>query len=262
MKKEERKPQKERLKEVLDNRYVSGDELANRKRFLDLFTNRPIPDDEILSNLPVFMKRQDLSRVLFFNDLYQRILDVHGVVIEFGVRWGRDLAVLASLRGIYEPFNYNRRILGFDTFEGYTESQEKDGKINRDLRAGIELAEHYEDFLTELLGCHENESPVAHLRKFDLIKGDAVVEIRNYLETRPETIIAMAYFDLNLYEPTKACLTAIRNHVTKGSLIAFNSLNSGSWPGETLAFQETFGCGNHRLHHSLYGTEQAYIVIE
>lgn len=34
--------------------------------------------------------------------------------MEFGVRWGQNLALFESFRGIYEPYNYNRKIVGFD----------------------------------------------------------------------------------------------------------------------------------------------------
>ena len=37
------------------------------------------------------------------------------MVIEFGVRWGANLGLFQSLRGMYEPFNYNRKIVGFET---------------------------------------------------------------------------------------------------------------------------------------------------
>ena len=47
--------------------------------------------------------------------------------MEFGVRWGQNLVTLSNLRGIYEPFNYSRKIIGFDTFEGFPSVHEKDG---------------------------------------------------------------------------------------------------------------------------------------
>jgi hypothetical protein len=53
----------------------------------------------------LFIKRQDLSKMLFMNDLYKKIIDVHGIIIEFRVRWGNNLALFESFRGIYEPFN-------------------------------------------------------------------------------------------------------------------------------------------------------------
>jgi hypothetical protein len=66
----------------------------------------------------VTLKRQSLSRILYYNNLYQKIIDIPGVICEFGVQWGATLAQLINLRGMYEPFNHGRKIFGFDTFEG------------------------------------------------------------------------------------------------------------------------------------------------
>jgi len=58
--------------------------------------------------------------------LYRMIFDVPGVIMEFGVHRGRRLALLAALRGGYEPYNPHRRIIGFDTFTGFPQRSEID----------------------------------------------------------------------------------------------------------------------------------------
>ena len=73
------------------------------------------------------MKWQDLARILFMDDLYRRIVDVPGVILELGVRWGQNLALFSALRTIYEPFNHNRKVIGFDTFAGFPSPHAKDG---------------------------------------------------------------------------------------------------------------------------------------
>jgi hypothetical protein len=49
---------------------------------------------ERLHQLPLYLPPHVLRRIAFFDDLYRRILTVPGVVMEFGVRFGRDLAIL------------------------------------------------------------------------------------------------------------------------------------------------------------------------
>ncbi len=73
------------------------------------------------------MKRNALARVLYLNDLYQRILPGPGVICEFGVQWGASLATLANLRALHEPYNHSRSIFGFDTFSGFASVSAKDG---------------------------------------------------------------------------------------------------------------------------------------
>lgn len=56
-----------------------------------------------------------------------------------------------------------------------------------------------------------------------------------YLEANPQTITVLAYFDLELYEPTLATLRATSPYLTCGSVIAFDQHNHAKWPGETAA---------------------------
>lgn len=237
-------------------------ELSKREQFFELYKDCPIPDDEMLSNLGLFMNRHALSRYLYMNDLYRMILGVHGVVIEFGVRWGQNLALFSNFRGMYEPFNHNRKIIGFDTFAGFPSVHEKDGSAPVAKKTGYAVTEGYEKYLENVLSYQESESPISHMKKFELVKGDASVEIEKYLERNPETIVALAYFDLDLYEPTKACLEAIKDRLTKGSVVAFDELNYHTWPGETLAVKEVFGLNKYAIRRTPYNPEPSYIVID
>lgn len=233
-----------------------------REQFLDLFRECPIPGNELLSNLGLFLKRQDLSKMLFLNDLYKKIIDVHGVVIEFGVRWGNNLALFESFRGIYEPYNHNRKIIGFDTFAGFPSVHEKDGTADIVSVGAYGVTEGYDAYLEKILGYHEQESPIPHIKKYRLVKGDATVEVEKYFTEHPETIVAFAYFDFDLYEPTKKCLEVIKEHVTKGTIIAFDQLNDHGFPGETLALKEVFGLDRYKISKSPYCSVQSYIVME
>ena len=237
-------------------------ETSLREKFLQHFKSCPIPDNEILSNLGLFIKRQDLSRILFMNELYKKILDVNGIIIEFGVRWGQNLALFESFRGMYEPYNYNRKIIGFDTFEGFLSIHEKDGKSDIISTGAYSVTENYKDYLYKILDYHEQESPIPHIKKYQIIKGDATVEFKKYLDENPETIVALAYFDFDIYEPTKICLELIKDHVTKGSILGFDELSFHKFPGETIALKEIFGLSKYKITRWPYTPLESYIVIE
>lgn len=239
----------------------SGKEVTIRERFFQLFQACPIPKSEMLQNLGLFINRQDLTRILFMNDLYKKALDVHGIVVEFGVRWGQNLALFESFRGIYEPFNHNRKIVGFDTFDGFPAVHEKDG--NRDFisEGAFSVTKGYKEYLNQILEYHEKESPISHIKKFALVEGDATEEINKYLDANPQTIIALAYFDFDLYEPTKKCLEAIKPFLTKGSILGFDELNTPDFPGETVALKEVFGLDKFKIARSPYSSRQSYIEI-
>ena len=238
----------------------SQEEVKTKSDFFKHFNNSPIPESEILSNLGLYLSRQTLSRILFMNDLYKKIINVHGVVMEFGVRWGQNMALYQALRGIYEPYNYNRKIIGFDTFEGFPDVDKKDGaKVKKGDYA---VTKTYEAYLEKNLSFHELESPIAHKKKFELVKGDATVKIKEYLKNHPETIIAFAYFDFDIYHPTKICLEAIKSHLTKGSIVAFDELNCSEFPGETLAVKEVLGLDKIRLQRCPFNPLCSYYIVE
>lgn len=193
----------------------------------------------------VGMKVDALARVLYYAELYKKILAVPGVICEFGVQWGATLTELINLRSIYEPFNHSRTIFGFDTFEGFVSVDDKDGGYSS--VGDYASTEKYEETLATILGLHERAAPYSHLQKFELIKGDASVTIDPWLEDNPHAIVSMAIFDMDLYKPTADVLQKIRPRLTKGSLLVFDELNCKQFPGETVAVREVAGTHNLKL---------------
>ena len=242
--------------------YDSAEEKLIREQFVEHFKKCPIPDDQLLSSLGLFLNSKNLSRILFMDHLYKQIIDVQGSIIEFGTRWGPNLALFAALRGIYEPFNRHRKIVGFDTFTGFPEISKKDGKSDMMKKGTLAVTENYVDYLTKVMEFQEQDNPLSHIKKFELIAGDAVVEIDKYLKEYPETIIALAFFDFDIYEPTKKCLEAIRTHLVKGSVLAFDELSDHDSPGETIALEEVFGLNNIKLRRYRYASRVSYFVLE
>lgn len=241
---------------------VTDFEKKQRQQFIEMFKHAPMSDVDVLLNLGLFIKRQDLMRIFMIDELYKKILPVHGSIFEFGTRWGQNMALFQSLRGIYEPYNHNRKIVGFDTFCGFPSVHSKDGQSTAVHAGAYTTTEHYEEYLTKILEYHEKESPISHLRKFELVKGDASVKIKEYLANNPETIIAMAYFDLDIYQPTRDCLAAIKPHLTRGSVIGFDELNHHHFPGETLALQEVLGLGRYKIRRGRYSSVQSYFIVD
>jgi len=241
---------------------ASDKEKNNREHQQELYLNSPIPAAEKVSQVGLYQRRQELSKVLFMNEIYQKIVGTHGVIMEFGTRWGQNLATLSNMRGIYEPFNYNRRIIGFDTFEGFIGGHEKDGNDESIEKGAFGVTENYADYLKEVLDCNQNESPLNHIDKIEVCKGDAPRELGAYLKKNPQTIIAFAYFDFDLYAPTLECLKLIKPHLVKGSVIGFDELNDPGFPGETAALHEAFGLNNVRLERNRFSAMQSYFVFE
>ncbi len=236
------------------------DEVARKQAMVARLRASPVPDRELLDNIGVYLTRQTLSRINFMQQIYAKILPVHGVIMEFGVRWGQNMTLFSNLRGIHEPYNYNRKIIGFDTFEGFLSVAPEDGDA---VQAGdYGVADNWVEELDAILDFHTQNAPIAHKKKHALVQGDASETLPAYLEQHPETIVALAYFDFDLYTPTRACLEAILPHLTKGSVLAFDELNLPEFPGETLALREVLGLSRYAIRRDPSNPLTSWLVVE
>jgi hypothetical protein len=248
---------------LIDKPYLREDFVSAEAKLGELLKNAPIPQSELAENSGLFVSPRTLKRSLFFNEIYQRALPVHGVVMQFGVRWGRDLATLHSLRTIYEPFNATRVIVGFDTFEGFPSVHALDGDSDMVQTGILAVSKGYEQFLNDVFDQRKILDPLPQVHRFETHKGDAVKQLEAYLKAHPETIIALAHFDMDLYEPTKECLELMKPYLTKGSVLAFDELVSAPFPGETVAVREVFGLDKIRIQRSpMFSGHGSYVVIE
>lgn len=235
--------------------------IKNREKLINLFKTTPLPVEQLMTNLHMYMRSTILAKVLYLNELYEQILKTPGCVFEFGAWWGANMVTFENLRTVYEPYNYTRKIIGFDTFNGYENLSEKD-KGALMINNNYATTQKYEDYLQTLLEYHRHENAMPNKKKYEIIKGDVTKTIKEYLKIHPETIIALAYFDMQVYTPTKVALEAILPYLTKGSVIAMDEINHEDFQGETIAFQEVIGTRNCRLIKSRYLPDRNYFIIE
>jgi len=236
------------------------EQITAKNKLAKFIRESNIPDQELLDNLGLYLTRQNISRILLMQKLYKKIIDVPGVVMEFGVRWGQNISLFQNFRGIYEPYNYNRKIIGFDTFSGFSSTHEKDGENNK--TGDYLVTENWENELEDILYFHNDNSPINHKKKFELVKGNAIKTLPEYLKQSPHTVIAFAYFDFDIYEPTKVCLEKILPHLTRGSIIAFDEINCSDFPGETIALNEILGINNISLKRDPHNPLVAYFIYD
>ncbi|MBF0341707.1 MAG: crotonobetainyl-CoA--carnitine CoA-transferase [Magnetococcales bacterium] len=243
---------------VIPDQVVSAEE-----QIAQMMRMAPIPDNELAENVPLFFSPRVLKRVLFMDELYRQILPVHGVILQFGVRWGRDIAVLDALRHIYEPFNITRTVVGFDTFEGFPAVHERDGQDVIMRKGSYTTTDNYPVFLQNITDCRQRLDPLPHIVHCQIVQGDVTVELPRWLEANPQAIVALAHFDMDIYEPTKVCLELLRERCTRGTILAFDELNSKVCPGETVALREVFGLDRYRIQRSpTHSGQGSYLVID
>lgn len=241
----------------------SQEQVKQREHLYELFRNRPMPDDQLLTVLGLYMRSSALAKILFVNELYQLILDKPGSIVEFGTWWGQNLVLFENLRAIYEPFNQARRIIGFDTFKGYPSLSMKDKESETIKVGGYTVSNNYKEYLDNVIDYHEKNNILAAVKKHKTVEGDVTITAPKYFKEHPEESIALAYFDMALYEPTKACLEAIIPNLYPGSVIMLDEFNSADYPGETIAFKEVFKTMSikYTIHKSKFMTDRSYVII-
>jgi hypothetical protein len=213
--------------------------------------------------LLAYVRRQTLAKVLWWEHLYRQIVDVPGCILEFGVHFGTSLSTLMSLRGLLEPYNYQRDIVGFDTFQGFASVTEEDlsGRLRWEV-GDYATPEGFVEHLSEVLQIQERMSPLAHIRKHELVVGDAAVTFPRWLAEHPEQLVALVILDMDVYEATAKVLEAVQGRLTKGSIVVLDELASKAFPGETQAFMEIVGSRAVRLRRFPLQPMAAYYVVE
>lgn len=215
-----------------------------------------------LRNFTKFVPRQTLSNFLAKHEVFQHILNVHGSIIECGVFLGGGLMTWAQLSAIYEAVNHVRRVVGFDTFTGFPKIGEEDSTRNPGYAVQGGLATNAYDDIKEAVRLFDLNRPVGHIPRVELVVGDAVKTIPQYLEDNQHLVVAMLYLDFDLFEPTQVAIKTFLPRMPKGAVIVFDELNQSAWPGETRAVLETVGLRNLRIRRFPYTPQLSYAILD
>ena len=239
----------------------SPEQIQHRDVLYKLFDDRPMSDEELLICPGLYMRSSALAKILFVNEAYELMLNQPGIIVEFGTWWGQNLVLFENLRAIYEPFNQSRRIIGFDTFEGYTSISNNDKGSDTIKDGRYSTSENYNEYLESLIDYHEKNNVLGAIKKHTLVKGDVTKTAPEYFSNNSDLIIALAYFDMALYEPSKAALQAIKPHLIAGSVLMLDEFNNYDYPGETKAFKEVFIDVPFKAIKSRYMNDRTFIII-
>ncbi len=250
------------LDRIADGKSRTRDELSYLVELNSYIETSPLSGVEKMKNFSKYITRQDLAYFLMRYELFRKVLNIHGSVVECGVFLGGGLMSFAQCSAILEPINHQRRILGFDTFEGFPSLSEEDGgqTDHRKMVGGLR-SDAYAD-IQEAIRLFDKNRFISHLPKVELVKGDAIKTIPAYIESNPHIVISLLYLDFDLYEPTLVALRNFLPRMPKGAIVAFDELNSDDWPGETLAVLEEVGLRSLRIERFFFDSCRCYAVLE
>lgn len=173
-----------------------------------------------------------MSNILSHYELYKKIVDIPGDVIELGVYRGGGVMQFSAFRELLENEN-SRKIWGFDVFGTFPEAHnEADDKFRTEW-----ILETNGEFMTK----EELEKALRHkgINNVELIKGDIADTVPDFLRNNPNLRIALLHIDTDIYEPAKIALDRLYDRVVKNGIIIFDDYTVA---GETRAVDEFF-CG-------------------
>jgi len=195
-----------------------------------------------LESFPRHQRRQVIARFLTKYEIFKLILPVNGSVVECGVFMGGGTVAWSHFSAILEPYNHPRCVIGFDTFYGFPDVHEKDvlrGVSEHLHEGGLRTDDRILDEIKQLVAIHDQNRPLGHIPKVELVAGDACQTIPRYIDEHPHLLVSLLYLDFDIYEPTKIALQHLYPRVVKGGIVAFDELNCAEFPGETSALLET-----------------------
>ena len=246
-----------------DQKSQSSQDLSQFGATERLFKNDPADLIEKIEAFPKFASRQGIAKFLTKYEIFRKILTVNGSIIECGVLHGAGLLAWAKLSSIFEPANHVRKVIGFDTFDGFPSVSKNDtetGTFN-DLKQGGLTGSNI-DNVFEAIKVYDLNRPISHIPKIELVQGDLCKTAPAYLESNPHLVVSLLYLDLDLYEPTKSALEAFLPRMPKGAVIAFDELNAKIFPGETIAVMEQIGLRNLRIERFPFDSYVSYAILE
>lgn len=240
----------------------SAAEVSIPQDLANAFTHSRIPLTQRLANFPNYIRRQDLSRFLAKYELFQKSLPVNGSIVECGVFAGGGLMGWYHFSSIHEPYNHSRRMIGFDTFDGFPSVDAKDtaGSSEHLHTGAFRINDSVQQELEALASIHDRNRPIGHIPKIQLVKGDANKTIPAFVKENKHLLISLLYLDFDLYGPTKTALEYLLPRVVAGGIVAFDELNCADFPGETVALLEAMGLEKVQLRRFPLDAYISYFV--
>ncbi|WP_144634484.1 class I SAM-dependent methyltransferase [Bordetella genomosp. 13] len=245
--------------------FSSQDSFQARKDIFERMKTYDASEEEKERSLGLFLRGSLLARLLAITDIYKQILDIPGAIFDIGTWRGQTAVLCENLRAIYEPLHFNRRIVCFDTFEGYKGFSDKDKATELHGEGTYSLSGHdYAQWLREMLVLHEKSNAMGHVNgKHKVIAGDCRQTIPQFFSDSPGELVSLAFFDVSAYTPTLEAFEQVWARMPSGGIVAFWQLTRDVIPAEGMVYAEKI-LGNyaHRVRRTATYPGLCYLVKE
>lgn len=195
-----------------------------------------------------------MSKVLAQYELYKKVVDLTGDIVECGVFKGASFSRFAMLRGLFNNPNA-KKLIGFDIFGEFPETQfaedlEMRAKFIEEAGSQSISVEQLEQVL-KFKGLYKNVK---------LVAGDIVKTVPQYVKDHPELKISLLNLDTDIYEPAVTILEYLYPRVVYGGVIILDDY--GTFPGETKAVDDYFARKKVTIKKFPFAMSPSYIIKE
>jgi hypothetical protein len=233
--------------------YSDDKSLEARSELFSLLKEYPASEGETERSLGLFLRGSLLARIFAIRELYEKIVMKPGIILDLGTWRGQTAVVCENLRAILEPLHFNRRIVCFDTFQGYLGFSEQDKATELHSDGTYRVEADYAKYLTALLILHEKNNAMGHNHgKHKVVQGDCRVTLPQYLAENAHEVVALAFFDLNSFEPTETAFQQVYERLIPGGVVGFWQLTRNAIPAEGKVYNKSI---LNRVSHSIHRTQ-------
>jgi hypothetical protein len=192
-----------------------------------------------------------IGKFLSHLEIYKKIINLPGDVLEFGVYKGTSMVRLLSFRDLLEN-EYSRKVVGFDIFGKFPNNL-----ILENDRKFVEQFENAGGY-----GISKNEFEMLLNKKgfqnYSLIEGDILQTIPEYITQNPSLKISLLHIDVDVYEPTKVVLENLWDKLVTGGILMLDDY--GTVEGETKAVDDFFAGQHIQINKPQFNHIPSYII--
>lgn len=202
-----------------------------------------------------FYKTCDNSRIGKFiahYELYKKVQDLPGAIVECGVFKGISLLRFATFRKLLGNC-FNQPIFAFDTYGDFPETEfEADKDLRQQFITSAGAVSSTQRELYELL-------QKKHLAEnITLIAGDICSTVPEFAAHNKNLKISLLNIDVDIYEPSVIILQHLYPMVAKGGVILLDDYQK--FPGETKAVNDYFINRNVKIESFPYSAYPYFII--
>ena len=191
-----------------------------------------------------------IGKILIHYELFKMTLKIPGQIVDCGIFKGVSLSRFATFLKL---FNVDKKVIGFDTFEKFPQTNFKQDFQPRD--------QFINDAGENCISTEQLQSVLTHkdVKNYvELVKGDITKSVLEYVKKHSDLKISLLNLDVDIYEPSVTILESLYPKLSSGGILILDDYNK--FPGETKAVDDYFKDENIEILEFPFSKHPKYII--